>query len=627
MDKNYLNETFVLDKTFLKVEEGKPVLKNVKIHQAEIKNRNLRVYPKDILKKAFIKWQNDSKRDDSYKIMFADHIIRLFSGANVFQSVAGVIENTWWNESENAIYADIRLLPQFQGGKDIYNYINEGLKIGISARQIGSTENGDGTGKVTDLHILGWDFVFYPSFNFYTSCNDMVYETIEKFYECKDELCKIIEQINEQTNENKKNNKILNKNEGIDKMQEKEVKEMVEKYKKELEELKRENDNLKKKIEEYENKKIEEQKKPKITINNSQISYRAWSDVNKTRLRNILYESGNEAAIRECFAHVPDIEKMSTWGWPHHELRAVGENSYELILNYNGVMAAYKALAGARGGGTAITAKERREIARHLIKHFQNHLKREVPARLKQLAEAKDLEVEFEYDENQEIEALVLENLLFFITAYGLAEVTAKKVKVKDLMEKILISLKEAEIIKYDSEVTTDKEKLEKVVNIVKDNFEEEVTKENIEEFVEKLIKTIHQIHETLKQKELEKEIEVKKMEYKDIEEAEEIFKTVKSKEDLEQAIFRLELIKAKKEFDLPEKMLDEWFVTCETVEDIEREKAKLRTVLELKMQKEKDTDKVDEKQDNRDGDTGKDKETKKAKTITTIIDELKIKI
>jgi hypothetical protein len=82
-----------------------------------------------------------------------------------------------------------------------------------------------------------------------------------------------------------------------------------------------------------------------IKIENATISDRDWSDVDKAALAARLQDAGQESAIREAFAWVPDLEKRSEWGGPHHELK--GDT---LVVNRNGVHALAAALAGARGG-------------------------------------------------------------------------------------------------------------------------------------------------------------------------------------------------------------------------------------------------------------------------------------
>jgi hypothetical protein len=102
-----------------------------------------------------------------------------------------------------------------------------------------------------------------------------------------------------------------------------------------------------------------------IKIDNSQISDRDWEDVDKTELANKLEDSGDEEAIREAFAYVPDLEDHSKWGGPHHELR--GDT---LIVNRKGVHALAVVLSGGRGGvNWPKTARE--AAARHVRKHYR----------------------------------------------------------------------------------------------------------------------------------------------------------------------------------------------------------------------------------------------------------------
>ena len=110
--------------------------------------------------------------------------------------------------------------------------------------------------------------------------------------------------------------------------------------------------------------------KPRVKIDSSDVSHTPWSKVNKTRIGQILAESGSERAIKEAFLVVPDVEKRSTWKFPHHELQKEGDNEYTLILSYTGLMAAYKAMQGARNKPDLSESEHRLAIA-HLRKHFR----------------------------------------------------------------------------------------------------------------------------------------------------------------------------------------------------------------------------------------------------------------
>ena len=120
------------------------------------------------------------------------------------------------------------------------------------------------------------------------------------------------------------------------------------------------------------NKAITKELLMEKAIKNSTISERAWSDVDKTALGQKLAELGNASYIREAYLVVRDIEKRSTWKFPHHELTSGGD----LVVNKGGVVSAYAALKGARNE-PAISAEEKKEAARHILKHYRELLKQE----------------------------------------------------------------------------------------------------------------------------------------------------------------------------------------------------------------------------------------------------------
>jgi hypothetical protein len=103
---------------------------------------------------------------------------------------------------------------------------------------------------------------------------------------------------------------------------------------------------------------------PDIKVDNTEISDRSWGDVDKAALGRRLQEAGDERAIRECFAYVPDLENRSEWGGPHHELRGS-----TLVVNRAGCHALASALAGGRGGVKWPRAARLAAI-RHLRKHY-----------------------------------------------------------------------------------------------------------------------------------------------------------------------------------------------------------------------------------------------------------------
>ncbi len=110
-----------------------------------------------------------------------------------------------------------------------------------------------------------------------------------------------------------------------------------------------------------------------IEVDNTTISDRPWGDVDKDALARRLQQAGDERAIREAFAYVPNLENRSEWGGPHHELQ--GDT---LVVNRNGVHALAAALAGARGGVKWPRAARVAALA-HVRKHYRT-LQEEPPA-------------------------------------------------------------------------------------------------------------------------------------------------------------------------------------------------------------------------------------------------------
>jgi len=139
-------------------------------------------------------------------------------------------------------------------------------------------------------------------------------------------------------------------------------------------------------------------------IKNNVISDKAWGDVDKTALGQKLADLGKENYIKECYLVVGDVEKRSTWKFPHHELQ--GE---DLVVNKNGVISAYQALRGARNNPN-ISAVEKRDASRHLLKHYREMLKQEmiseIPADLEEMAKEFEAQVEKIYSEIKELTAI-----------------------------------------------------------------------------------------------------------------------------------------------------------------------------------------------------------------------------
>ncbi len=113
----------------------------------------------------------------------------------------------------------------------------------------------------------------------------------------------------------------------------------------------------------------------KFSITNA-VSNRAWGDVDKSRIWQLLKQGLKEGAegvvtaVREVYAVVKaeinkDLTHADCWG-PHHEIRDDGS----VVLNRAGLIAAATALAGARSEPN-LTPQQKRQAARHLLRHYR----------------------------------------------------------------------------------------------------------------------------------------------------------------------------------------------------------------------------------------------------------------
>ena len=118
-------------------------------------------------------------------------------------------------------------------------------------------------------------------------------------------------------------------------------------------------------------------------IKNSTISTKPWGDVDKTALAHKVQDLGIKY-INEAYLYVGDPEKVSTYKLPHHEVRGG-----DLIVNKNGVQAAYAALQGAHGNKPDLSSDELAKAKAHLRKHYREMISQgiidEMPEGLKEV--------------------------------------------------------------------------------------------------------------------------------------------------------------------------------------------------------------------------------------------------
>jgi len=158
-----INEAFVL-------KPNEPVLVNCILQKWGVKNKNGRIYPKDVLLPQVQIYQQ--LVDTNSAVSEADHpessIISL-------QNISHMITKMWWGkgEQENVLYGQLKLIvsPGYIKygvisvvGDKIVLYLQNKIKLGVSSRGVGTLKEINGENLVqNDFELIGFDLVATPS--------------------------------------------------------------------------------------------------------------------------------------------------------------------------------------------------------------------------------------------------------------------------------------------------------------------------------------------------------------------------------------------------------------------------------------------------------------------------------
>jgi hypothetical protein len=143
-------------------QPGTPMLlPGIIIQRANSKNRNGRIYPKDVLKSQI----------DKYVENFVNHNRALgeldHSQENVvnLKNVSHNIKKIYWDGDDVVGNIEILDSPEFPAGRIAAGLLRRQIPVGISSRGIGSVDEGrDGTSTVNDdFNLLTFDLVSYES--------------------------------------------------------------------------------------------------------------------------------------------------------------------------------------------------------------------------------------------------------------------------------------------------------------------------------------------------------------------------------------------------------------------------------------------------------------------------------
>lgn len=163
LNPKYINESFEL-------KPNEPVLVNCILQKWGVKNKNGRIYPKDVLIPQVQAYQ--LLVDTNSAVSEADHpdssIISL-------QNISHMITKMWWGtgEQENVLFGELKLIvsPGYIKygivsvvGDKIVLYLQNKIRLGISSRGVGTLKEIQGENLVqNDFELIGFDLVSTPS--------------------------------------------------------------------------------------------------------------------------------------------------------------------------------------------------------------------------------------------------------------------------------------------------------------------------------------------------------------------------------------------------------------------------------------------------------------------------------
>lgn len=165
-----LNKNLLKENHEIKLEPNKPLLVNCILQKWGVKNKNGRIYPKEVL----IPQVEEYRKlvDGNSAVSEADHPE---SSIVSLHNISHMVNEMWWGsgEKENTLYGQIKIVisPGFVNmgivsviGDKIVLYLQNGIKLGISSRGVGTLEDVNGENMVQDdFELIAFDLVATPS--------------------------------------------------------------------------------------------------------------------------------------------------------------------------------------------------------------------------------------------------------------------------------------------------------------------------------------------------------------------------------------------------------------------------------------------------------------------------------
>lgn len=164
-----INENLFINET-IQVKENEPIHINCILQKWGVKNKNGRIYPKDVLVTQVNEYEKLVTSNSAPSE--ADHPDSSVISLN---NISHMITKMWWGkgEQENVLFGQIKLIvsPGYLKygivsviGDKILLYLQNKLKLGISSRGVGSLKEIKGENIVqADFELIGFDLVSTPS--------------------------------------------------------------------------------------------------------------------------------------------------------------------------------------------------------------------------------------------------------------------------------------------------------------------------------------------------------------------------------------------------------------------------------------------------------------------------------
>lgn len=164
-----LNKNIFLNEDF-KIKPNEPVLINCVLQKWGVENKNGRIYPQEVLVPQVEEYEKLVKNNSA--VSEADHPESSVISLN---NISHLITKMWWGtgDQNHILFGQIKLIitPGFINmgivsviGDKILLYLQNGVKLGISSRGVGSLEEVNGKNLVqSDFELVGFDLVVTPS--------------------------------------------------------------------------------------------------------------------------------------------------------------------------------------------------------------------------------------------------------------------------------------------------------------------------------------------------------------------------------------------------------------------------------------------------------------------------------